>query len=138
MRIEAIFLALGLLVFSASLDRPRAGDTYEPAENAAPLGKAPGTVRPAVGTAGEIHKDVLGKPCLTFDVSSRPLLTDQNIFDYVVAVTNKCPTSIKLQICRKDGSGCSRASVLAYRSKDLVMGFGPRTDAFQYIAKEAP
>jgi hypothetical protein len=88
-------------------------------------------------TAGALHLNAFGKPCIQYDTASRALLVDKNVFDYVVA-TNKCPRAIKLQICQRDGSGCSRVMLQAYRSTDVVMGFGPNTDAFAYIAKETP
>jgi hypothetical protein len=136
--IQTISLSIGVLVFAASLNPPRAQDSYVPAENAEPLGHARGGVRSPVKTDGDLHLNANGKPCLEYFASARPHLIDKSLFDYVVAVTNKCPASIKIQICQKDRSGCSGAVVLAYRSKEFAMGFGPGTNFFEYIAKEAP
>jgi len=136
--IESILLSIGLAAFSANVSQARAGDFYSPAENAGGLGQRLGAARPAVATAGEIHRNAYGKPCLAFDASSRALLADKNIFNYVVAVNNQCPRSIKLRICQKDGTGCSSAIVQAYQSQDMVMGFGPFSDLFEYTAKENP
>jgi hypothetical protein len=104
--------------------RPRAEDSYVPAEDAKPFGQERGAVRPPVKTEGNLHLNAYGKPCLAYAASSR--------------VTNKCPSSIRLQICQKDSSGCSSAVVPAYQYKDVVMGYGPGADFFEYIAKEAP
>lgn len=133
-----IFVPAGLLFLSASMNPTRAGDTYVPAENAGPLGLARKAARPAVVTIGDPHQTILGKPCLAYAASSRAHLVNKRVFDYVVAVTNNCPRSIRIRICQKDGSGCSGALVQAYRSKDVVMGFGPLTNTFDYIAKESP
>jgi hypothetical protein len=136
--IETIFLSIGLLVFSASLNPPRAEDTYAPAETPGPLGQAPGAARFGITKAGELHLNTFGKPCIEYNAFSRAHLFDINIFDYVVAATNKCPMSIKIQICEKNRSGCGSVAVPAYQSKEVAMGFGPYTTVFYYIAKEAP
>jgi hypothetical protein len=106
--------------FSASLNPPRAEDTYAPAESAAPLG----AVRSPVKGEGDLH------------LNARPYFVDAHVSDYVVGVTNTCPSAIRIRICQKDGSACNRAVVPAYRSTNVVMGFGPPTDAFNYIARE--
>jgi len=106
-----------------------------PTEDAKPFGQERGAVRTPVKTEGNLHLNAYGKPCLAYAASSRAHLVDKNFFDYVVSVTNKCPSSIRLQICQKDSSGCSSAVVPAY---DVVMGYGPGADFFEYIAKEAP
>jgi len=136
--IETILLSIGVLVFTASFNPPRAGETYVPAENARPLGQARGAARARVKIEGDVQANAFGKPCLVYLASARAHLVDVNTFDYVVSVTNKCPRTIKLQICQKNRSGCSGAVVPAYRNKEMVMGFGPGADYFEYIAKEAP
>jgi hypothetical protein len=137
--IEAVFLSIGLLGFSAALNHLRAQDANEPADAEQPLYKAPrAAAQPGITTTGALHPNAFGKPCIQYDTAARALLVDKNVFDYVVAVTNKCPRAIKVQICQKGGTGCSAVMVQAYRSTDVVMGFGPNTDAFAYIAKETP
>jgi hypothetical protein len=136
--IEAIFLSIGVLVFFAHLDQPRAEDTYAPAENPGPLGQTRGA-RPPVKTEGEAHATAFGKPCLAYVASARPYRIDQSMFDYVIGVTNSCPRAIKIRICQKDGSGCNSAAVPAYRSTEVVMGFGPSTNTmFDYVSRESP
>jgi hypothetical protein len=136
--IETIFLSIGLLAFSAGLSQPRADDSYVPAETPRPLGQAPGTARFGITNAGEPHLNAFGKPCIEYNAFSRAHLFDINIFDYIVTAANKCPMSIKIQICEKNRSGCGSVAVPAYQSKEVAMGFGPDTTLFYYIAKEAP
>jgi hypothetical protein len=136
--IETIFLSIGLLVFAASLNPPRAEDSYLPAETPGPRGQAPGAVRPGFTTTGELHLNAFGKPCIQYDIAPRAHLFDKNSFDYVVAATNKCPMQIKIQICEKDRFGCGHTAVPAYQSKEVVMGFGPYTADFDYVIKETP
>ncbi|HUB65722.1 MAG TPA: hypothetical protein VL996_14965 [Methylocella sp.] len=136
--IEAVFLSLGVWVLSASLHPPRAEDGYDPAENDVPFGQMGGAVRGPVKTEGELSQNLFGKPCLIYAPYARPYVVDTHMSDYVVGVTNSCPRAIKIRICQNDGSGCSRAVVPAYQSTDVVMGFGPLTDVFNYIARETP
>jgi hypothetical protein len=132
-----MFFTVCVFVLAASMNQTRAEDTYAPAEGA-PMRQAPGAARPGIVTLGDVHTNAFNKPCLEYNASSQGLLSDKALFSYVVAVTNKCGRSIKLQICQKDRSGCNSATVPPYAGKDLVMGFGPRTDYFNYIAKESP
>jgi hypothetical protein len=133
----SIFLPVCVFVLAASMNQPRAEDTYAPAEGA-PMRQAPGAARPGIVTLGEVHTTAFNKPCLESNASSQGLLSDKAMFSYVVAVSNKCGKSIKLQICQKDRSGCNSATVPPYAGKDMVMGFGPCTDFFNYIVKESP
>jgi hypothetical protein len=119
------------------MNQPRAEDNYAPAETA-PMRQAPGAARPAVVTLGEVHTNAFSKPCLEYNASSQGLISDKAVFSYVVAITNKCGRSMRLQICQKGRSGCNNATVPPYGSKDMVMGFGPNTTFFDYIAKESP
>ena len=133
----SIFLPVCVFVVAASMNQPRAEDTYAPAEGA-PMRQAPGAARPGIVTLGEVHTTAFNKPCLEYNASSQRLLSDKAMFSYVIAVSNKCGKSIKLQICQKDRSGCNSATVPPFGGKDMVMGFGPRTDFFNYIVKESP
>ena len=136
--VEAILFAAGLMVFSASLNHARAAeDPIEPAEPAKPVPHAKG-FRPPVKIVGPAHANAFAKPCLKFEAISRPHLFNQTVFDYVVGIENICPQMIKVRICQKDSSGCKNVTVPAYQSRDVVMGFGPNTTYFEYIAKEEP
>jgi hypothetical protein len=132
-----IFLPVCVFALAVSMNQPRAEDSYAPAENA-PMRQAPGAARPGIVTLGDVHTNAFSKPCLEYNASSQGLLSDKAMFSYVVAVTNKCGRSIKLQICQKDRSGCNSATGPPYAGKDMVMGFGPNTTFFNYIAKESP
>ena len=132
-----LFLPVCLSVLATSTTRIRAEDTYAPAESAPPR-SVPGAPRPDVTRIGDVHTTALNKPCLGYTATSQGLLSNKEIFSYVIAVTNKCGRSIKTQVCQKDRSGCNSTSVPAYASRDLVMGFGPKTTFFEYAAKESP
>ena len=136
--IKPIFLTIGLLADSASLNSPRAEDFYVPAENYRLHVQAPGAARNGVTASGEVHMNAFNKPCLAFNAASKARLVDKNIFDYIVAAINKCPITIKVRICQRDGLGCNSAAVPAYKTKDVAMGFGPNTTFFDYVVKETP
>jgi hypothetical protein len=138
MRSAVLLLSTGLLILSASLNPPRAEDTYSPAENGAPLGDTRGGAGNMVETEGELHRNAFNKPCLAYQPYTRPYVVDTHIFDYVVGVTNSCPTAIRTRICQIDHSGCESAAVPAYHSMDVVMGLGPLSNEFHYVAKEMP
>ena len=106
--VEAVLFAAGLLVFSASLNHARAEDPIEPAEPAKPVPQAKG-YRPPVTIVGPAHANPFAKPCLKFDAISRPHLFNQTVFDYVVGIENICPQMIKVRICQKDSSGCTKS-----------------------------
>lgn len=139
--VEAVLFAAGLLVLSASLNHARAAEApIEPTEPAEPEKLVPRVqeFRPPVKIVGPAHANPFNKPCLKFEVVSRPHLFNQALFDYVVGIENICPQMIKIRICQKDSSGCTSATVRAYHSSEVVMGFGPKTDYFEYTAKEEP
>lgn len=136
--IETIFLSISLLVAFASMNPPRAEDTFAPAENPGPLRQARGAAPQPVKIAGDFRVNAFGKPCLIYLASSRAYLIDKGIFDYVVGVSNRCPGAIKIRICQKDGSRCSSVTVPAYRSTEVVMGFGSFTTLFDFVARETP
>jgi hypothetical protein len=137
--IETFLLSIGLLVFFAGFNQPRAQDANEneAGRTGQPLYKT-GRAQAGVTATGPLHVNAFGKPCMQYDTAARRFLVDKNMFNYTVAVTNTCPRAIKVRICQRDGFGCSSVLVRAYRSTEVVMGFGPNTDAFAYIAKETP
>ena len=137
-RIEANLFSIGLWILFAGVNCVRAEDSYRPAETPAPQGLAPGARPHEITFLGVRHTNALGKPCLEIAAFTRAHLVNQQIFDYVVSITNKCPKQIKVRMCNKGSFDCNSVAVPAYQFKELVMDFGPQTDRFNFTAKEGP
>ncbi|MCI0599932.1 MAG: hypothetical protein L0Y50_05115 [Beijerinckiaceae bacterium] len=137
--LSALLAAAGLLALSLSLSQPRAGELIAPAETPAQLPRGAGAAaRLAITLIGAQSTNALGKPCLAYDNYSRPRAANLDIFDYLVGIRNNCPRSIKVRICHKGSSDCSRVAVHSYQRRETVMGFGPKAVHFTYTVKEDP
>lgn len=136
--IEANLFSIGLLILFTGSNPARAEDPYRPAETPAPPRPASGAGSQEIAFLGARHTTALGKPCLEITPSSRAHLVNQEVYDYVVAINNKCPRMIKVRICYKGSFDCNSARIHSYQSQELVMGFGPKTDRFNLTAKEDP
>ncbi|QBR71768.1 hypothetical protein CU048_11360 [Beijerinckiaceae bacterium] len=137
MRVSQVYILICLPLLLAGSNDARAEEPYRPAETPAPR-PAPGADSHEIVFLGVRHASPLGKPCLEMVPSSRAHLVNQEVYDYVVAINNKCPRMIKVRICYKGSFDCNSARIHSYQSQELIMGFGPKTDRFNLTAKEDP
>jgi len=84
----------------------------------------------------DFHKDLFGKPCVSFEAISRAYVSDSHIFDHIVSANNHCPQLIQLRICYQDTLRCVYVPLGAYERKESVLGVDAIRD-FKYQASES-
>lgn len=82
------------------------------------------------------HRDPTGKPCLTVDASARARMSNPNLYEHVVKVTNSCAKLIKLQICYLRSQQCVSVEAPGRGRKEATLGLMPSMKAFRYEFRE--
>ena len=89
-----------------------------------------------LNSAPTAHRDVLNRPCLSFEAASRRQTINPNIFDHIVSVSNRCRKSIKLRVCYFKSDRCVDMEVAGQQRKDIVLGIFPNLQYFRYSYRE--
>ncbi len=82
------------------------------------------------------HKDVFGKPCVTYEAISRAHVSNPNIFDHIVSASNHCNQAINLHLCYLNSDHCIDLQVPGNENKETVLGIYPMLKSFRYQATE--
>jgi hypothetical protein len=85
-----------------------------------------------------VHRDPLGKPCLTYAGSSRSHLINPNVYDNIVTIHNQCSKTVKLQLCYYGSQNCVEVELLGGQRKDAILGVYPNSQVFRFSYKEKP
>jgi hypothetical protein len=83
-----------------------------------------------------VHRDVFGKPCVTYEAISRAHVTNPDIFDHIVSANNHCLLVIKLHLCYLKSQHCIDLQIPGNQRKEVVLGIYPMIKTFRYKAKE--
>ncbi len=95
------------------------------------------TLQTGPETSGvKFHKNVLGKPCLTFEAISRAELINADLYDHIVAVKNQCVQRIKFSVCYYNSDHCVDSETEGLGRTELVLGIYPKMQYFRYTYKE--
>lgn len=87
-------------------------------------------------SSGSISKDAFGKPCLDIEAASRAHVTNPNVYDHIVSVSNQCVKAIKLRICYVGSERCAKVVVSARRRTDVLLGVYPAMRTFRFSYSE--
>jgi hypothetical protein len=83
-----------------------------------------------------VHRNPLGKPCLSIEAASKRHVINPDVFDHVVSVYNTCSKLIKLRICYFKSDHCIDVEVSGQQRKDVVLGIYPNMQYFRYSYQE--
>jgi hypothetical protein len=87
-------------------------------------------------SAGKISRDPLGRPCLDVEAASRSHITNPNVYDHIVSISNRCLKSLKVRVCYLDTERCTDMEVLRMGRKDVIIGTNPAMKRFKFRYQE--
>jgi hypothetical protein len=82
------------------------------------------------------HRDFAGSPCLTVSGSAQPHAIDPNLYDDVIAVVNKCPQRIAMQVCYYKSDDCIQMDIPGESHEEAILGIIPATKDFRFEFRE--
>jgi hypothetical protein len=82
--------------------------------------------------AAQIHRNAIGRPCLTVYGRAKPQATNKTIYDHSISVSNTCVQPIKLKVCYYHSEDCVKIVVPGFGRKEAVLGIMPQMKEFRF------
>jgi hypothetical protein len=125
-----------VVIFAFSIDAQEKSVMAQTADPTSPFKSRLTLQNSGENAALTVHRDPLGKPCLSIEAASRSHVVNPAVYDNVVSVRNQCSKLIKLRICYYNSESCIDVEVAGRQRKDTVLGVRPNMQYFRYSYRE--
>ena len=82
------------------------------------------------------HRDALGRPCLDITAESRAQPSTPNIYQHILAVSNRCLQRIRIKLCYYKSDRCFLSEIPGNQRKETILGTFPSMKYFRYEFQE--